>query len=207
MKNYISLSRATLENGERWGGQSCRGDVVLPKGEAVLENAFKTLCNGSVNNNSLTSPNTAAIRVANQVGLVVTVPAYDADTRIWSEATYAFPSNSMPDARALLCLAGCKVDAAYQYLGGWIGKNFWISAFFPEDRNGAVDGTYMYLKKETLIDVKGSIKNGEMNLTEYSAQGDRPVATFRGKQFGDSYVGTWTSKNKKYDFFLATQFY
>ncbi|WP_423761193.1 hypothetical protein [Burkholderia sp. NLJ2] len=206
-RNYISLSRATLFNGERWVGQSCRGNVVLNEGREILENAFEALCDGKINNKSPDSPDTVATRVANQAGLVVTVPAYDAGTKDWSEATYAFPSGSGPDARTLLCLSGCKIDVAYQYLGGWIGNNFWISASFPEDRDGRVDGSYMYLKNETLIAVKGSIRNGRMNLTEYLASGNQPVATFKGKTVDDSYVGTWTSKNRKYNFFLATKFY
>lgn len=206
-KNYISLSKITLVNGERWGGQSCRGDVVLARGKTVLTSAFKALCNGNVNTNSPTSPKTPAITVANQAGLVVTVPTYDADTRVWSVATYAFPSNNMPDASALLCLAGCKIDPAHQRLGGWIGKNFWIDASLPESEAGTVDGSYIYLKNKTPIVIKGSMANGGINLTEYSNSGNVPVATFVGKRLDNSYVGTWTSKNKKYSFFLGTILY
>ncbi|WP_126284750.1 hypothetical protein [Burkholderia stagnalis] len=206
-KNYISLSKETLANGERWVGQSCRGDVALIREKTVLASAFKALCNGTVNNTSPTPPNTSADRIANQAGLVVTVPAYNADTRVWSTATYAFPSNDTPDASALLCLSGCKEDPARRHLGGWIGKDFWIDASLPEDENGAIDGGYMYLKKKTPISIKGSSAGGNINLTEYSSPGNRPVATFAGKKLDNSYVGTWVSKNRKYDFFLGTVIY
>ncbi|MCA3087110.1 MAG: hypothetical protein IOC39_22970 [Burkholderia sp.] len=206
-KNYISLSKMTLVNGERWGGQSCRGDVVLTRGKTILASAFKGLCNGNVNNDSPTPTNTEAIRVASQAGLVVTVPAYDADTRVWSVATYAFPSSTVPDASALLCLSGCKADPAHQRLGGWIGKDFWIDASLPESETGTVDGSYIYLKNKAPISIKGSMVNGGINLTEYSGSGSVPVATFTGKRFDSSYVGTWASNNKKYKFFLGTILY
>ena len=206
-KNYISLSKTTLVNGERWGGQSCRGDVVLTRGKTILASAFKGLCNGNVNNDSPTPTNTEAIRVASQAGLVVTVPAYDADTRVWSVATYAFPSNSMPDASALLCLSGCKTDPVHQRLGGWIGKDFSIDASLPKSETGTVDGSYIYLKKKAPISIKGTMTNGSMNLTEYSISGNVPVATFTGKKFDSAYVGTWESNNKKYKFLLGTILY
>ncbi|MBY8607193.1 hypothetical protein K7N18_20415 [Burkholderia arboris] len=205
--NYISLSKMTLVNGERWGGQSCRGDVVLTRGKTILSSAFKALCNGDASNNSPTPPNTEAIKIASQTGLVITVPTYDADTKFWSVATYAFPSNSMPDASALLCLSGCKTDPAHQRLGGWIGKDFWIEASLSESKAGTVDGSYIYLKKKTPISIKGSVANGSINLTEYSSSGNVPVATLIGNKFDSSYVGTWTSNNKKYKFLLGTILY
>ncbi|WP_175853900.1 hypothetical protein [Burkholderia anthina] len=206
-KNYISLSKMTLVNGERWGGQSCRGDAVLAKKKTILAGAFKALCNGNVNNNSPARPNTEAVRIASQAGLVATVPSYDANTRVWSIATYAFPSNTMPDASALLCLSGCKTDSAHQHLGGWIGKDFWIDASLPEHEAGTADGSYFYLKSKTPITIKGSMANGSMNLTEYSSSGSVPVATFTGKRFDDSYFGIWSSNNKKYKFFMGTILY
>lgn len=206
-RNYISLSKTTLVNGERWGGQSCRGDMPLTRAKTILASTFKSLCNAHVNDNLPTPPNTAPVKIASQAGLVVTVPAYDADTKAWSVATYAFPSNSMPDASALLCLSGCTTDPDHQRFGGWIGKDFWIDASLPESPAGAINGSYIYLNRKVPITIRGSRTNEDLQLTEYSSSGNVPVATFTGKRFDSSYVGTWTSSNKRYKFFLGTILY
>jgi hypothetical protein len=206
--DYMFLSQSAGPSGPSWKGQECRGDVALTQVSTPFEAAYSSLCGGKTNDVYIEADQNKAVAEARQAGLVVTIPVYESKRAVWSKASYVFVSNVLPDAGAMLCIAGCRRTQGTQRLGGWIDKGLWIHATLRTDESTGVVGNYVYLKNQMPIHVDGTIKQGGLNLKEYGVN-RQSVASFVGHQYGDAYVGVWASSDgkKKYSFFLANDPY
>lgn len=205
--NYISLSKDTAINGISWVGQSCQGDVLLNKNSSIFSSAFDSLCEGKVNQGSTKVPEMLISSTANNGGLVVTIPNYEEKKKSWSQATYLFVSSDLPFAGTLLCLAGCSGNDHHRHLGGWIDRSLWIDLDMTQKNDAAIEGEYFYTKRQVKIPIKGILSGDDIDISEFGDVGDVSSGDFKGKRYGDSYVGIWKSNNRKYKFFLGTRLY
>lgn len=205
---YISMARSVSDKGTSWSGQECRGNVILDLALSPFQSAFALLCNGAKVARSAPEHPKSVISMA-EFGLVVQLPAYDKNKDIWSTVTYVFASVDLPDASAMLCLDGCSFDPRERHFGGRVGRFFWIDMSLNAHPDGSVSGTYFYIKNNIPIKVSGSLKSNKLDLLEFDDMRPFATANFTGRNYGNSYVGVWSSLGglKMKNFILAIRPY